>query len=726
MERLLRDADALSDSFNLAEDENGNLVYSYADIVDAIHIVQTEMGITGTTAKEASSTISGSVSTMKAAWQNLSVAIADENGNVEESAETFADTLATALDNILPKVEKSFDSILIVAEQLIPEIGNRLPGLLQRLVPNLVTTAFGIIKSLAQSIKNNAGQIVDAAKDIIFSFIDGIVDALPDVLDAFSELVAEVVEAIPDIFSKIADAFPKIVDSLAKGITDGSVKVVRAVASWFTDIPDIAGDAMEQLNRSFENFVSFGDQIQDAARNRVSDLSNSLSDKGKTLSQIDEEIKTAEDEITRILGEALATQQGLRDEDIRKIEEYNEKIRQLEQDKLSIYRDQQIAEFRTAQFGLPTADTTDLAVFVGEAQAAFEAANDAVNKIFNQQAISLENYYKTQGLLGSKAHMDAVAELEAQRAEELAINQQYYNDTLNLVSARSAELAQSTISDFETVGQQAQWWKDYIAKLDEEYYFGVGDATKYIEMNEEVLKLVSDDFAQRVADYINALNELDIATSNAFITSAVELKSNTGVIDKATKDAIQTILDNFQELPGELGEATHTALMNVVDGLSDTIPQLKNASSMSVTEIKNVITQYLSGTAGYSAGSNYVGGITSGIVAGTPAAVAAAQSAAAAVQNATRRVPKGYVAFGVDVDGSHAGGLDYVPFDGYIAELHKGEKVLPANEAAKNSCSTYNISINISGAEYDDPNELANIVARKIQKMTDRRGAAYA
>lgn len=68
MERLLRDADALSDSFNLQVDASGNLVYSYADIVDAIHIVQTEMGITGTTAAEAASTIQGSAAMMGAAW----------------------------------------------------------------------------------------------------------------------------------------------------------------------------------------------------------------------------------------------------------------------------------------------------------------------------------------------------------------------------------------------------------------------------------------------------------------------------------------------------------------------------------------------------------------------------------------------------------------------------------------------------------------------------------
>ena len=74
MERLLYDAQKLS---GVEYD-----ISSYADIVDAIHVVQTEMGITGTTAEESASTISGSIASMKSAWSNLVTGIADENSNL--------------------------------------------------------------------------------------------------------------------------------------------------------------------------------------------------------------------------------------------------------------------------------------------------------------------------------------------------------------------------------------------------------------------------------------------------------------------------------------------------------------------------------------------------------------------------------------------------------------------------------------------------------------------
>ena len=81
LERLLTDADALSESFNLVYDANGKVSYSFADIIDAIGIVQSEMGITGTTAAEATNTISGSVASMKAAWENWLVGLGDPNAD---------------------------------------------------------------------------------------------------------------------------------------------------------------------------------------------------------------------------------------------------------------------------------------------------------------------------------------------------------------------------------------------------------------------------------------------------------------------------------------------------------------------------------------------------------------------------------------------------------------------------------------------------------------------
>lgn len=104
MQRLIDDANAL----NAAQ---GNLtnysIDSYADIVSAIHDVQTEMGITGTTAKEASTTIQGSLSAMKSAWTNLLTGIGDDSQDLDKLINNFVDSTGTAAENILPRLGKS-------------------------------------------------------------------------------------------------------------------------------------------------------------------------------------------------------------------------------------------------------------------------------------------------------------------------------------------------------------------------------------------------------------------------------------------------------------------------------------------------------------------------------------------------------------------------------------------------------------------------------------------
>ena len=96
MERLLSDAEKIS---GIKYD-----VSSYSDIVDAIHVVQNEMGITGTTAKEASTTIQGSLKSAKSAWDNLLTGLADDNANLDELVNNFFNSIVTVGENIIPRI----------------------------------------------------------------------------------------------------------------------------------------------------------------------------------------------------------------------------------------------------------------------------------------------------------------------------------------------------------------------------------------------------------------------------------------------------------------------------------------------------------------------------------------------------------------------------------------------------------------------------------------------
>ena len=111
MERLITDAEKLDSSFKATRDENDNLTMSFSEIVQAIHIVQTEMNVTGTTSKEAASTLQGSAGTAQAAWQNLLTTLGDENGDVEEAVEEWTDAVKTNIENTAKVVRNVFQNI---------------------------------------------------------------------------------------------------------------------------------------------------------------------------------------------------------------------------------------------------------------------------------------------------------------------------------------------------------------------------------------------------------------------------------------------------------------------------------------------------------------------------------------------------------------------------------------------------------------------------------------
>ena len=142
MERLLEDAEAI-------KAKNGEVVdysiESYADIIEAIHVVQTEMGITGTTADEAGETVTGSLGSVKAAWKNLVTGIASDNADLDKLMEDFVEAAKTYVDNLTPVIERAIDNLIEVIERMLPtfiELGLKVGGALLK----------GLIKGLGESL----------------------------------------------------------------------------------------------------------------------------------------------------------------------------------------------------------------------------------------------------------------------------------------------------------------------------------------------------------------------------------------------------------------------------------------------------------------------------------------------------------------------------------------------------------------------------------------------
>lgn len=199
MQRLLEDAEKLS---GIEYD-----ISSYADIVEAIHVVQTEMGITGTTAEEASQTIGGSVSAMKAAWANLTVGFADENANIDVLLDNFLQSVETVAGNILPVVERVLTNIFGTLEKNSPKIIEAGANLLGRLIVGII----GMIPDLIANIPT-----------IISAIVDGFAENGPEFVEIGKTIVQGVWEGIKSLGSwiggKVSDFFGGIVDGAKEAL----------------------------------------------------------------------------------------------------------------------------------------------------------------------------------------------------------------------------------------------------------------------------------------------------------------------------------------------------------------------------------------------------------------------------------------------------------------------------------------------------------------------------
>lgn len=235
MERLLENATKLS---GVEYD-----ISSYADIVDAIHVIQGEMEISGrtaeeaaaiyertgrqvseqlgTTAKEASTTIQGSVSSMKSAWGNLLVGIADDNANFKTLTEQFVDSLVTVGENIIPRINiiiQGLTQLITEASQTIIPLAVQI--LLENL-PSIVAAGMDLIIALVSGILDNIDMLIDCVLEMVDVIVDKLIDNLPKLIDGGIRLIAALanglIRAIPNLVSKI----PQIISSIVKGIISG-------------------------------------------------------------------------------------------------------------------------------------------------------------------------------------------------------------------------------------------------------------------------------------------------------------------------------------------------------------------------------------------------------------------------------------------------------------------------------------------------------------------------
>lgn len=253
MQRLLKDAEKLSGvKYDLS---------SYADIVDAIHVVQTEMGITGTTAREASTTIQGSVASMKGAWQNLVTAIAADGWDIGVYVDNFVSSVKVVGQNVIPRVQQILSGIGELVTAIAPMIAQELPTLISTVLPAMVSAGAQLLVGLATGLITALPDLVAAVPQIVSALASAISANLPAIMAAGQQLLGMLGSGIQSGVPQIVAQLPVVIDGFLGFITERLPAVLDKGVEMLTELANgiISGipQLLEQLPLIFESFETF-------------------------------------------------------------------------------------------------------------------------------------------------------------------------------------------------------------------------------------------------------------------------------------------------------------------------------------------------------------------------------------------------------------------------------------------------------------------------------------
>ena len=265
MQRLLADAEKLTGiKYN---------INNFSDIIEAIHAIQNQMGITGTTAKEASETIEGSLNMTKSAWTNLLTGMADDNANFDVLVDNLVESAGSLGKNLLPRIEIALNGLGDLITKLLPPIAEKIPELIMSLLPKMIEAGTNVVTSLITGIQNSLPTIANGAVEIINSLVTALLNMLPQLptigmqaiaylIDGIGmqlpTLVPTALECILCLIKALIDNLPLVLNAgmdLLYGLTTG---IINAIPVLVEALPQVIQSILDFITSSLPNILNAG------------------------------------------------------------------------------------------------------------------------------------------------------------------------------------------------------------------------------------------------------------------------------------------------------------------------------------------------------------------------------------------------------------------------------------------------------------------------------------
>ena len=244
MQRLLADADALNAKQGIYTKYS---IDSFSDIVQAIHVVQTEMGITGTTADEAASTIQGSTASMKSAWENLLTGIADPEQNFQGLMDDFVNSFIGAGNNIIPRIKEIVPTLIDGLSEIVTQLAPYVSSVIMELEPTIeegLHALFGGLSSVANELQPIVANVFSFFGDAIIS---GLTSAIESSDFSFLLDIFNIVKTAIENIANIIDSFKNNANAAWDAISAKIQEVVTFVQPYVEAAMQVIGQVVTQV-----------------------------------------------------------------------------------------------------------------------------------------------------------------------------------------------------------------------------------------------------------------------------------------------------------------------------------------------------------------------------------------------------------------------------------------------------------------------------------------------
>lgn len=655
MKRLVADAAKLDDSIDASS-------LSFGNIVKAIHAVQTEMGITCTTAKEAATTIQGAANMTKASWNNLLTALAKGNRNYGKELSALIDSAGIYIGNLVPRVENVLGSIYSIIDTRLVEGGNflvklfgdaaaALPTVLGK-VQHLVKKTVDFIGSKKTDIKTAAISMFDGLLSGFTETVDNVLpligDFLPTVITKFFTLKSSLFGVGMDIVGTVAESIGNNSDLIADSFFD-SVESISASVS--RNSGKLTDGGLKLFDAFLDGFIERGPDIITGFAGLISDLAKKITSSG-TVKKLATAAKTLFGSLTSSFSLVVKD------------------LMPLVSELVPIIAEGILTKYDVL---LNTGLDVIMAIAEGLANNAGELADKAVGVIDK-----LVEKIGSDSVLGK--FLESGSKIIGALANAITSNLDGLLGSVGKIIGTIVD----TLGKKETLKGLADGAVDIIDKLAEFLGDNLGDIGKgVVNIIERLVKAFSTEenlkkLEEAVPKIIDGLCDFIKALADPNKVASI-MEAAIAVVGALAKGMLS------KEALSALWDAVETIVMRIMEPFTDF--EMWEAA---LSSDPNDLHEYLERQ-----------------------------------RKIEEKIRNGQRGFG---GGSHRNGLSYVPYDGYIAELHEGERVLTRGEARdyKAGGSGLVVNVTVNGARYSDEESLAEAVAEKIQEKIERERAVYA